>query len=202
MAAKKTTKAPKRKREVIQAELRAVHCDIKRGRATDGKPAWVSANTLAPGYVDIPERPGGPMPWNDLRDSWLAHAVRRCARANHFDAIKVLLCRILREIMLDEDIDRVEAVKDAVFQAFPEVAAISGRKPGLPIDGAKLKTYRKRIKISQEKFAEECNLAVATIQHAEADSALGNRTRDVIAKTLTKLLRHPVTEKDLINSRN
>ena len=193
MAAKKTTKAPKRKGEAIQAELRLLHEEINRpGWAIDdGNPAWVSANTLAQGYVDIQA-----MPWDDFRDSWLAHGIRRCAKENYFDDIKILLCRLLREAMRGEDADRVEAVRAAVFKDFSVPAEIPGRKPGIPIDGAKLKTYRKRIKISQEKLAEECKLAVATIQKAERGLALDSGTLDVIVKKL-RGLGQIVTAEDL-----
>jgi hypothetical protein len=100
------------------------------------------------------------------------------------------------EAVTEEGFDWARHLADAVAIA-NAMAKKGGRPEGQLVDGRKLREYRG--KLSQEEFAEKCDVSLATIQRGEAGAPWTDRTFDDVAKTITLLIGKPVTSEDLKN---
>jgi hypothetical protein len=94
-------------------------------------------STLPPSQAYNPfdfeaQHQGGPVPWNDLKDSWLGHGFRRCAEENRPDTCKALLRIMLTRI----GVRRPPGFLDRVFLPFP------GSGGGRPVSSERDSIYR------------------------------------------------------------
>jgi DNA-binding XRE family transcriptional regulator len=76
-------------------------------------------------------------------------------------------------------------------------AARRGRKPRCPVNGEKLKWYRKRCKMSQGDLAEKLEVDLSTIQRGESGRAWEEDTFIAAAQVFAGLLNERVTPEDL-----